>query len=216
MKKPRTYWDTFNTTYQMGNQKHREYLLDLLKDKGVRSILDVGCGTGPIYQMIEETGENINNDFVPRWDFDYKGTDYSYAMIDVCKKEFPEGDFQVEDARGLEESDNSWECVLLLHALDHLDDYKAAIKEAARVSSKYVCIVLWRSFVDKGTNLNDRNMYGKEPGEAPWEDTHLQEYSRQALQEAFDEAGLKVVKEVDGEPINSDHSHYNYLFLLEK
>lgn len=202
--KRRTYWDTFDSPYQMGPQKHRIYLLDLLKKKAVNSILDVGCGTGPIYELNKDYG------------FTYKGTDYSWAMIDTAKEQFPFGVFEVQDARHLDEPDNTWDCVLLLHALDHLDDYKAAIKEAARVSRKYVCIVLWRSFVAEGTNLNDRNMMGKKEGEQPWEDTHLQEYSKEALEEAFKEAGLIIEETAEGEALNSDSSHYNFLYLCKK
>lgn len=211
MKTPRTYWDTFTTSYQMGEQKHRVYMLDLLKQKGVSSLLDVGGGTMPIYDLIINNSEG-------RWDniHNYKGTDYSYAMVDIAKEMFPYGKFEVEDARALKEADNSWDCVLLMHALDHLDDYKAAIREAARVSKKYVCIILWRPFVQEGTNLNDRNMMGKQEGEKPWEDTYLQEYSREVLEEEFKKNNLTVEHVADGEEINSDQSHYNWLILLRK
>lgn len=214
MNNPKTFWDTFTTRYQMGEQKHRLYMLDLLTNRKVETLLDVGCGTAPIFELLMN---DISSNVPRRWGIEkYKGTDYSPAMIEICEKEFPGGDFEVEDARDLKEDDNSWDCVLLMHALDHLDDYKAAIKEAARVSRKYVCIILWRSFVSEGTHLNNRNMMGKNEGEEPWKDTYLHEYSRQALQEEFDKNGLIVDTEVDGEPLNSDASHYNWLVLLRK
>ena len=214
----KTYWDTFEGFYQMGAQKHRVYMLDLLKFKGVNSILDTGCGTAPIYQMIKDTWVRSADDItdIPQWIFKYKGTDYSPAMIEICKREFPDGDFQVEDNRHLDEPDSSYDCVMLLHVLDHLDDYQAAIKEAARVSSKYVCIVLWRSFVGEGTNLNDRNMMGKSEGEQPWQDTHLQEYSKKSLEDEFAKNNLVIEETAEGEQINSDQSHYNFLYLLRK
>ena len=207
MQKPKNFWDSFEGRYQMGEQKHRMYLLNLLKDKGVKTLLDDGCGTAPIYEIIKDH---------PDLGFEYKGTDYSEGMIEICKREFPEGNFEVQDARKLTEKDNSWDCVLLMHALDHLDDYQSAISEAARVASKYVCIVLWRGFIAEGTNLNDRNMMNKNEGEEPWEDTHLQEYSRDTLQTEFKKNKLKVVHTATGETINSDASKYNFLFLLKK
>lgn len=224
MDKPKNYWDYLTQdghTYQMGAQSHRVYLLDLLMEKKVKSILDVGCGTGPIYQLIKETtagdpGEGRTNFW--RWPFEYKGTDYSEGMIEVCKKEFPEGDWEVEDARKLTEKDKSWDCVLIMHTLDHLDDYQSAIKEAARVSKKYVLIVLWRGVnYSEGAinNLNDRNMYGKEPGDEPWKDTHLQDYAWDPLVQAFREADLKMVLKEDGPEINKE-GRYNTLILLEK
>lgn len=211
--KPISYWesDDFMSSYQMGSQKHREYLLDLLKSKGVHSLLDVGCGTAPIYQLITEAEEG-------RWDniTKYKGTDYSRTMIETSKREYPYGDFEVQDARELLELEDVWDCVLLMHCLDHLDNYEAAIAEASRVSAKYVCIVLWRGFVNEGTNLNDRNSMGKQEGEEPWKDTYLQEYSKEALGKAFKKAGLVVEEVAEGEQLNSDQSHYNFLYLLRK
>lgn len=222
MKKLRTYWDYLTQdgqTYQMGAQSHRVYLLDLLAEKKVQSILDVGCGTGPIYQLIKETFDNKAYPETKKfWNFKYKGTDYSDGMIEVCKKEFPEGDFEVQDARHLLEKSDSWECVLLMHCLDHLDDYEAAIQEAARVSSKYVLIVLWRG-INYGegavNNLNNRSRYGKEEGEPDWEDTHLQDYAWAPLAKAFEDAKLKIVLKEEGEEVNKE-GKYNTLILLEK
>lgn len=222
MKEPRTYWDSFTGRYQMGPQSHRVYLLDLLRDRGVETVLDVGCGTGPIYELIQETFIDVITDDgdedYPRWYFEYKGTDYSEGMIEVCKKEFPEGNWEVQDARKLLEKNNSWDCVLLMHCLDHLDDYEAAIKEAARVSSKYVLIVLWRGInyeVGAINNLNNRNTYGKKEGEEPWEDTHLQDYSWESLEKAFDAAKLAVILKEDGPEVNKE-GRYNTVLLLEK
>lgn len=207
-KQQKTYWEhgDFSTPYQMGPQKHRLYMLDLLHNKGVESLLDVGCGTGPIYEL------NLAQ-FPMRKPFVYKGTDYSWRMIDTAKGLFPEGDFEVQDMRDLKEEDNSWDCVLLMHSLDHTDDYKAAIAEAARVAKKYVCIILWRSLRDSGTNLNDRNSYGRESGF--WEDTHLQEYSMEVLEEEFKKNNLEVEHLAEGEEVN-DPNRYNSLFLLRK
>lgn len=203
MRKERTFWDSFHSSYQMGPSKHRLYLLNRMKELGVGGFLDVGCGTGPLY--------DLNKDFK----FSYKGTDYSWAMIEQCELAFPEGDFEVQDARKLKEKDNSWDAVVLMHCLDHLDDYKAAIREAARVSSKYVVIILWRDFVGADTHLNDKNMMNKEPGDEPWEDTYLQEYSREALEAAFRESGLRIIEETSGEEIN-DPGKYNFIYWLEK
>jgi len=215
---PVNFWESedFEQPYQMGMMPHREYLLDLLQEYGVRSILDDGCGTAPLYQLIKETGVPTSDmvTMIKRWKFKYKGTDYSRTMIETCKREFPEGDFEVEDARKLTESDNSWDCVVLMHALDHLDDYQAAIKEAARVSKRYVCIILWRGFEqNQYTHLNDRNTFGKKEGEEPWKDTYLQEFSKEALNDAYKLAGLKIVHEKE---IGGDYSKYNYLVSLEK
>jgi len=202
----KTFWDSFEGLYQMGWSKHRGYLLDWMKSNNVSSFLDVGCGTGPLYEL--------NRD--EKYQLRYKGTDYSWAMIDVANEHFPEADpkFEVQDARKLTEPDNSWDCVVLMHCLDHLDDYKAAISEATRVSSKYVIIVLWRPFVADGERLNDRNMMNKEPNEKPWEDTYLHEYSRDLLETEFKKNNLKIIELVTGPEIN-DGNQCNIMYILK-
>ncbi len=205
MDNPRTYWDTFEGAYQMGHQKHRDYLLDLMNKKGIASFLDVGCGTAPLYELNQE------NEF----SMAYKGTDYSPAMIEIAKKLFPEADFDVQDARNMDEEDNSWSAVVMMHVLDHLDNYQDAIKEAARVARNYVIIILWRAFVDEGIRLNDRNMMGKKEGEKPWEDTFLQEYSKEALEKEFKKNNLSIEEIAEGEIVN-DPSRYNFIYVLKK
>lgn len=200
-----SFWDSFHSLYQMGPAKHRTYLLERMRQLGIESFLDVGCGTGPLYQL---------NGLLER-PFWYKGTDYSWAMIEQCHKHFPGGNFEVQDARKLKEKDNSWDGVVLMHCLDHLDDYKAAINEATRVAKKYVVIILWRDFVGEYTHLNNKNRMNKNEGEPDWEDTYLQEYSKEALYDAFKEAKLKVIEETSGEVIN-DPGKYNFIFWLEK
>src|SRR3990167_8325099 len=150
-KPMRTYWDSFEGSYQMGEQKHRLYMLDLLRLKGVETLLDVGMGTAPIFDLI------VNS------------------------------------------------------------------KEETRVARKYVCIILWRGFVNEGTNLNSRNEMGLTdengkllPGKEPWEDTFLQEYSREVLEEEFKKNNLTIDHIAEGEEINSDTSKYNFLYLLRK
>lgn len=199
--KETTFWDTFHSSYQMGPAKHRLYLLKRMKELGVKSFLDTGCGTGPLYEL------NKN-------ELKYKGTDYSWAMIEQAQEHFPEGDFEVQDARKLTEKDGSWDCAVSMHCLDHLNDHRAAIAELARVSRKYVIIILWRPFVGVD-RINDRNMMNKSEGEKPWEDTFLHEYTREDLVTEFEKNGLTIIEELNDERIN-DPGKYNWMVVLEK
>lgn len=200
------YWNTVDAPYQMGPQKHRLYVLDLLKDKGVETLLDVGCGTGPMYEIIK-------NNHLP---FDYKGVDYSEHFIECAQKLFPEAIFEVQDMRHLEEPDDTFDCVLMLHSLDHVKEYDQVIAEAARVSCGYVCIVLWRAFTEGDVQVNDRNMINKQSWEEPWEDTYLMQYSKEALEKEFEKNHLTIEWTAEGEVLNSDHCKYNFCYLLKK
>ena len=211
----KTYWDheDFAVSYQMGSQKHRVYILNKLAELEVHTLLDVGCGTGPIYEMLID-----QDDTYAPWDniIAYKGIDYSWRMIETCKRLFFSGEFKVGDARAIKEEDSSWDCVLLMHCLDHLDDYEAAIKEAVRVSKKYIVICLWRPLSPNPTNnLNNRNMYGKAENEEPWEDTHLQDYSKEVLIKEFDKHSLIEVDFCDNEAVN-DPGKYNTVWIFKK
>ena len=178
----RTYWDTVPGPYQHGPHKHRMYMLNLLQEKGIQTILDDGCGTGPLYEIIK-------NNHLP---FDYKGVDYSKHFIDIAKEVFPEAIFEVQDMRHLDEPDDTFDCVVMLHSLDHVKEFDKAIAEAARVSTKYVCIVLWRAFSNGETQINDRNMMDKKPGEEPWKDTYLMQYTREDLEREFKKNNLTI------------------------
>lgn len=208
-KQFRTYWDFVAGTgglYHMGANKYRTYILDRLKELGVVSIFEVGCGTAPIYGMIKEN---------PKWGFKYKGTDFATEMVEVARDYFKTINIEVEDARKLKEKDNRWDCVLSIDCLDHLDDYKAAIAEAARVAKKYVVISLWRDFVSSGTSLNSRNMMNKNDDEEPWQDTYLQEYSKEVLEDEFKKNNLEIVEFTNGQEVNEINQR-RALWILKK
>ena len=44
----------------------------------------------------------------------------------------------------------------------------------------------------------------------------LHEYTREDLEKAFQDNNLDIAHVAEGEAINSDHSKYNFLYLLKK
>ncbi len=231
MSELRVYWDQVSQggkkAYQMGPRYYRVYLLDVLKNWHIKSFLDVGCGTGPLCEIIlseKSTGYDVSSNdptrliTLQRWNFIYKGVDYSEGMIEVAKGLFPDADFEVQDMRHLKELNDSWDCVTLIHSLDHVDDYMSALREAVRVTKQYVAIMLWRpiNYGDKGHNdLNSVSQQELPPGKERWEDTHLQDYTWSVLEQAFKDAGLTLLMEEHGNPVNIGGTQYTF-FLLEK
>lgn len=221
------YWTTITNSkdlYQMGGQSHRIYLLDLLcglhNDRKrefnvtpIRSLLDVGCGTGPIYELLkfDQTKPDSKWNSIEK----YKGIDPSDGMIDVCKLHFPEGDWAVDTAEDMLENWNSWDCILYMHALDYVYDVDTAIKEMARVTKQYICIVLWQplDYTKGATHRLNNSVNGTE--KVDWSTARLQHFAWGQLQESFTKYGLKVILKKDDEEINKEGRN-NTLILLEK
>ena len=61
--------------YQMGPRNCRQVILDFIRDSDTRSVLDVGCGSGVLWDLLKQQGIDVI----------YKGVDYSYTFIDTCK-----------------------------------------------------------------------------------------------------------------------------------
>src|SRR5260221_2072178 len=208
-----SYWDTVvegNRLYQMGAYSHRIFLLDLLKEHGVKSILDVGCGTGPIWELIKNE-KTKTVDFTmslqeektsSTYTFAYKGVDPAASMIRTTKHHFPEVTWEVQDARDLKEADNSWDCVLMMHSLDYVYEYEKAISETARVAKRFVLIVLWQTIDYREGAENKLNNSVDGNKENDWSLAHLQHFAWGPLAKAFTHNDIFVLRKEEDIRVN--------------
>jgi len=192
-----TYWQEHgkNGFYQMGDNPVRSYLIELMKKLKIKTLLDVGCGSGPMYELIAEKYPELK----------YVGSDYSDSFMKHCSKEFPKVSWVVDDMRKLKEfRANEFDMLLYLHSLDHVgEDWIDAIDQANRVCSKYTMIVLWRPF-----SANDFNM----SSHPDFDDSHLVDFHQGSLEAYIKTAGFKTImaKEM------YHGKQYNYIYLLER
>lgn len=95
--------------------------------KGVRKILDVGCGNGVYYPFLSKHGK-------------YVGIDTSQFMIDKARETYPDGDFRIGDAFAIDFDDNTFSLVWSNAVLIHIPiEYSLRIiNELYRVSNKYI------------------------------------------------------------------------------
>lgn len=97
---------------------------DLLRDiKPDVAVLDIGCGTGRVRQVLPD---NI----------DYTGLDNSPELLDVARRRHSREKFIQADARALPFGDNSFDAVLLIATIHHFLDKAERLKvlnEAWRV-----------------------------------------------------------------------------------
>ena len=134
--------------YHRGTNKSREKLFEYIK-KG-DSVLDVGCGSGFVY-------ENFKNANV---DIKYKGVDLTKNFIEGAKLDFPETEWEVQNAQKLKEKNESWDVVLLYHVLELCPNWQKAVEEALRVAKKRVIINFWHGYTDYDKKLVTK--YGNE------------------------------------------------------
>jgi ubiquinone/menaquinone biosynthesis C-methylase UbiE len=197
-----TYWEDLAKSgpFNMHQTEHRNKAVDLLKEYNVTSVLDVGCGSGPNYKMIKDKGIEIK----------YKGTDVTHGFIEMSRKMFPEAEWDIQDIRDLKEKDNSWDCTMVVHVLDHVRDYEKAISELCRVSSRLVILDIWRPFTTTmATQVIDRNDWAGD-----WEETWLVTFNREHLESIFKKLGMEIVY-TENFP-NEPHDHHSFIYVLRK
>lgn len=133
-------------TYGEGPGSDTRKIISTLIPEG-SSVLDVGCGPGWNLDHFKEHGPSTSA---------YRGLDYSGRMVRVANKRHPANQqFRVGDARGLKESDNSWDVVLLQDILEHTNGYEKPIQEALRVAKKRVIVSFWHLGMDENEHIND-------------------------------------------------------------
>jgi SAM-dependent methyltransferase len=92
--------------------------LELLHD--MRSVLDVGCGTGVMFELIRER----------RPDLEYVGVDVTEQFVAAARERFPAdaGRFHHGSLYKLDRLPGSFDAVLCRHILEHLPDYAPAVQ----------------------------------------------------------------------------------------
>ncbi len=133
----REYWDGRGESYDrspghvMLPDVWRDVLRDILKD--VRSVLDVGCGTGFLPLIMADMGKEV------------VGLDISRGMLDVAmdkaRKKGLRVNFKLGDAENLPFKDGSFDAVICRHLIWTLPNPEKAIGEFVRVARKKVVII---------------------------------------------------------------------------
>lgn len=96
--------------------KYGEEVIELLDPKNGEEILDLGCGTGDLAEMIAEKGAKVT------------GIDNSADMIETAKKKYPSIDFQVKSATDFS-FDKQFDAVFSNAALHWVLEKEKAVKQ---------------------------------------------------------------------------------------
>jgi len=164
-------------------------------------VLEVGCGSGyysDVFATLLKGGVR------------YTGVDYSDAMIARARAHYPSTEFDVADATKLPYEDAAFDIVFNGVSLMHIVDYPAAIREAARVASRYCIFHSVPVFADHPTTYLRKYAYGAPVVEVV--------FAKPELMSLCSEAGLRLEREWASTPydvhgVTGHHSStQTYLF----
>lgn len=166
-------------------------------------VIEIGCGTGSYSEVLAALLPGA---------IEYRGIDYSDAMIARAKLHHPGRQFDVGDATRLPYDDRSFDVAFNGVALMHIIDYEAAIREAARVADRYCVLHGVPVFHDHATTYLSKLAYGAPVVEVI--------FSKRELIRICGEAGLLLEAEWPGIPydmhdVTGHHSvSETYLFKI--
>jgi len=128
---------------------HRDALAGLvapLLGAPAARVLEVGCGSGAIYQRL-----------VPRRldNRDYFGVDISEKMLAIARREFPLAQYVQADGFSLCFKDRAFDVVLCFEVLGHLPEIKPAIEELLRTTRSTCVFTVWPSSGDNVTETHE-------------------------------------------------------------
>ncbi len=118
------YASSYDENFMYLNSFEKTSVEKLLGDLKGKRVLDIGCGTGRIIQMLRERGAEI------------VAFDISEEMLGIVNRKFPNIECVVGDSDELPFEDESFDLVLGLFWIVHLGDLRASFDEVYRVLKK--------------------------------------------------------------------------------
>lgn len=96
-------------------------------------VLDVGCSHGAYVDHLAQRG------------FDVTGVDFVAGFLRQARRHGRSGTFAQADANGLPFRDRSFDTTLLFDILEHMPDEAAVLREAARVTTRRIVLIVPRT-----------------------------------------------------------------------
>jgi SAM-dependent methyltransferase len=148
------------------HRRQREALVKLITKLDVRSVLDVGCGSGDNLRAMAQAMPHLV----------LTGTDISSEALAVAAQHVPGAIFKQLDAQK-EKLDDRFDLVMCNQVVEHLKDDTAALRNLALMAKKWVLVATMRGHM--------------RPSELAI--GHIRNYSDVELRAKAESAGLEVV-----------------------
>jgi SAM-dependent methyltransferase len=148
--------------------------VDVLVDRPVGTVVDIGCGEGSVIAALERTlGATA-----------YFGFEVAPAAVEVARSRQYDSpvEFAVFDGRHIPRDDRFFDVGVLSHVLEHVADPRALVHEAARVAQRLV--------IEVPLELHLRTRQYR------WEETgHINVFNRRSIRFLIESCGLRVQRE---------------------
>lgn len=137
---------------------------ELVQDLDVQNILEVGCGPGFSTQKLKQM---LNRKH-------FEASDVDSELVEGAKNRNPNVKIIQESIYNLKRQNNSFDLVIALEVLEHLQEPEKALREIQRISTKYILVSvpnepIWR--ILNMARLKYLKNFGNTPG-------HLQNFSK--------------------------------------
>lgn len=165
-----------NPLKQFFFKRFEDDLISLIAPLNPKKVLDAGCGEGFTLSRFYELkiGESL------------EGIDYSLDAIKLGKQVHPHLNIKRGDIYNLVYKDNSFDLVICMEVLEHLENPARALKEIERVSSKYVLLTVPN---EPWFTLFNYTRWGQDIG-------HINKWSNPSFEKFIIHHSLLVIKEV--------------------
>jgi len=95
------------------------------------TVLDIACGSGYYSEVFDR--------LVPGW-VEYTGMDYNPGMVWMGRRHYPHLEIQQGNILDIPFPDNSFDIVFSSATIAHVEDWRRAISELARVSKRWIVL----------------------------------------------------------------------------
>lgn len=187
------YIDYFNSKDMHGKvqfQKEIDILVQNIKNGS--KILDIGTAIGDYPKYLTERCNR---------DFEVTGVDSSENMIKVAKKNSPKAKFLVMDMRNLNFEKDSFDAIICLATLIHVDD-----KTALNILEKFDSILKDNGFIIINVMEHisgDKEIYEKEPFN-PEYNTYFNRYTKTFFIDWFKNRNYEIIDILDNPIFNAE------------
>jgi ubiquinone/menaquinone biosynthesis C-methylase UbiE len=190
-----TYWSRFTENYEekqqhvVGKQLISLTKQEMLKEKNLGKVLELGCGTG----LYTETLQKISQQIV--------ATDFSEEMVEMARQK--RGDlknvrFEQADALNLKFKDESFDGIFMANLIHIIGNAEKVIQESRRMLKNGGSLIITSFAIDDMSFFNKMSMgirYLKTFGK-PSEDATKEKTSRKSVEALLIKNGFQIRKSV--------------------